>query len=276
VNTFPPPEGTTFLAPLDSGTVFHVALVRDGEATLVCKRLLPRVREEPAARAAMAREGLVLGRARHPALPALRGLGTDAAGPYLVETFIPGASVRALVEAWRARGQDVPAHLVAHVAASASAALAALHGLADARGPILFSHGDLCPEHVMLGPHGEVAFIDLGAARSADTGPALATADRGTLPYAAPEVARGEAPPDQRADVYALAATLLHLAVSGPIAASVGEAALLLTIGERGISPALCDRAALPPGAREALKRALALDPAERLADAAALAEALR
>jgi serine/threonine protein kinase len=275
VTTFPAPEGTVHLAPLASGTVFHVALVRDGEDTLVCKRLLPRVREEPAARAAMAREGLVLGRARHPAVPALRGLGTDAAGPYLVETFLPGVSARELVEAWRARQKPVPAKLVAHVAAAASAALAELHALADARGPVIFSHGDLCPEHLLLGPHGEVGFVDLGAARSADTGPALATADRGTLPYAAPEVARGEAPPDQAADVYALAATLLYLAVSGPICNAASEAAMLLEIGERGISPALCARAALPEVACQALRRALALDPRARLADAAALAEAL-
>lgn len=275
MNTFPAPEGTVLLAPLNSGTVFHVALVRDGEGTLVCKRLLPRVREEPAARAAMAREGLVLGRARHAAIPALRGLGTDAAGPYLIETFIPGVSVRELVEAWRARGLPVPAKLVAHLAAAASAALAELHALADARGPVAFSHGDLCPDHLLLGPHGEVAFIDLGAARSADTGAALATADRGTLPYAAPEVARGEAPPDQAADVYALAATLLYLAVSGPICSVAGEAAMLLEIGERGISPALCARAALPEAAREALGRALSLEPRERLVDAAALAAAL-
>jgi serine/threonine protein kinase len=273
---FPPPAGTTFLAPLATGTIFAVALVQDHGAVAVCKRLLPRMRAEPAARAAMAREGLILARAHHPALPALIRVGTDAEGPFLLETRVEGASVRALVEGWAARGQPVPPRLVAHVAAAAAEALAELHELAGADGPLGFVHGDLAPDHVVLGPIGAVRFVDLGAARWAGMDAAIPAEDRGTLPYAAPEVARGDAPPDQRADVYALAATLLHLATGLPLCPAQGDAAMLLEIGERGLSPSLCAGAAgLTPAARDALARALRLDPAHRLARARDLAAAL-
>src|ERR671924_135817 len=42
--TFAAPEGTALVAPLATGTVFQVALVRDRGDVVVCKRLLPRMR----------------------------------------------------------------------------------------------------------------------------------------------------------------------------------------------------------------------------------------
>jgi serine/threonine-protein kinase len=273
---FAAPEGADLVAPLATGTVFQVALVRDRGEVAVCKRLLPRMRAEPAARAALAREALVLARARHPAIPELRRVGTDAEGPFVIEARAEGTSLRALADGWRARGRPVPPRLVAHVAAAAAEALAEVHALAAKGGPLGLSHGDLGPEHVLLGPLGDVRFVDFGAARFAGMDAALRTDDRGTLPYAAPEVARGEAPPDQAADVYALAATLIQLAVGGPLTEVQGEAALLLAVGERGLDPALCDRAAgLSPIGRDALRRAIALDPGARVRDAGALAAAL-
>lgn len=273
---FPAPDGATLVSSLATGTMFMVGLVRVGHEVLVCKRLLPRMREEPAARAALAREALLLSRAHHHALPELRRVGSDDHGPFLIETRAEGVSLRALVEGWREREKPVPPRLVAHVAAAAATALAELHELADARGPILLAHGDLAPEHVFLGPLGDVRFVDLGAARFAGMDPALHTSDRGTLPFAAPEVARGEVAPGQAGDVYALAATLIYLATGGPLCAAQNDAAMLLEIGERGLSPALGGLAAcLPEAARDALSRATRLDPAERLARARDLAVAL-
>lgn len=273
---FAPPEGTDTIAVLASGSTFVVALIRDRGDVLVCKRLLPRLRAEPAARAAMVREAMLLSRAAHPSLPELRRVGMDAHGPFVVETHVEGKSLRSVVEGWQRRGKPVPARLVAHIAAASSEALAELHGLADARGALRLSHGDLGPDHVFLGPLGEVRFVDLGAARFAGMEPALSTDDRGTLPFAAPEVARGEAPPGQAADVYALAATLLFLSTGGPLSRAQGDAAMLLEVGERGLDAALCARAeGFAQAGREALARALALDPSKRLATARALWAAL-
>jgi hypothetical protein len=96
------PEGTTLVATLGGGSVFDVALVHDGERDVVCKRLSPRAAREPAARAAMVREARALALARHAALPALIRVGTDARGPFLIETHVVGVSARGLVEGWRA------------------------------------------------------------------------------------------------------------------------------------------------------------------------------
>jgi serine/threonine protein kinase len=139
------------------------------------------------------------------------------------------------------------------------------------------SHGDLGPDHVFFTAIGAAAFVDFGAARFPGMDPALETSDRGTLPFVAPEVARGEAPPGQAADVYALAATVLHLAHGGaPLVPARDEAAMLLAIGEGGLPADLCMHArGLSEAARDALKRALVLDPGARLATARELAAAL-
>ncbi len=273
---FVAPEGTALVAGLPAGSVFQVARVRHRSGTAVCKRLLPRVREEPAARAALVREATALARARHPALPALIEVGSDGHGPFVIESFVEGASVRALVEGWQARGRAVPARLVAHLAAAAAEALAEVHELACEVVPLGLSHGDLGPDHVVLGPIGDVRFVDLGAARFAGMDAALETGDRGTLPFVAPEVARGEVTPGQATDVYALAATLLFLATGAPLLPQQDEAALLLEVGERGLPPELCDRAVgLSPAGRDALREALAFDPARRQASARGLLAAL-
>jgi serine/threonine protein kinase len=106
---------------------------------------------------------------------------------------------------------------------------------------------------------------------------ALATDDRGTLPFAAPEVARGEVPPDQRADVYALAATILFLARGGaPLLAAHDRAAMLLTVGERGLPAERCDEAvALSALARDAIRQAIRFEREARLSTARALLYAL-
>jgi eukaryotic-like serine/threonine-protein kinase len=274
---FVAPAGAEAVALLGSGSVFVAALVReiDGDRVVVCKRLAPNVREERAARAAMAREGELLARVRHPSIPELVRVGSDAHGPFLVETHVEGASALALVEGWRARGRPVPPRLVAHLASAAFEALAGLHALGDHDGPLGIVHGDLAPAHLILAPLGDARFVDLGAARHRGMDPRLETDDRGTLPYAAPELARGVASPSQATDVYALAATLLFLAIGEPLSEARDEGAMLLEIGERGLRPELCDRAeALDARGRDALRRALALDPADRLVTASVLAAA--
>lgn len=267
------PARTELLDILGAGSVFHVALVRADNQTLICKRLTPRMVREHAGRAAIVREARALSLAKHPALPTLVALGSDAHGPFILETRVPGVPLRALVEGWRARGQRVPPRLVGHIARLAILALAEVHELADETGPIGLTHGDLGPEHVLFGPLGEVGFIDLGAARFRGMEEALATDDRGTLPFVAPEVARGEAPPSApTGDLYALAATLLYLATGGPLCNARDEPAMLVEIGERGIRIELLEQAdAFTPAERAALRAALAVDPGARLSTARAL-----
>ena len=282
---FPAPEGVEILQRLGTGTVFDVALVRDRRAgrafegrPVVCKRLSSRALREPAGRAALVREAEALALARHPAVPALIRVGADAHGPFVVEAQVEGVSLRGVVEAWRARGRRPPGSLVGHVVRAAVEALAEIQelGRADGGGALGLVHGDLAPDHVVLGPSGEIGLVDFGAARFRGMDPALETGDRGTLPFVAPEVARGESPPAAPGDVYALAAALTWFATGEPLTRARDEAAILVEIGEAGVRlEALGAADGLSPGQRAALARALARDPADRPESARALLLAL-
>jgi serine/threonine protein kinase len=244
--------------------LFDVRLLREDGRDLVEKRLLPRFRREPEARAALVREAQVLTSVRHPAVPELVRVGADDKGPFLVETFAAGASVRRIVDFWDSRG-GVPPRLAGHLARQAFAALTELHGLFGHDGPLSFVHADIGPDHVLLGPAGDVRFVDFGASRVATLSHALLGQGRGTLPFVAPEIARGEIAPNAAGDVYSLAATILFLVAREPICRAREEAAMLLEIGSRGVRVDLLDQAeSFRPAEREALRRALALDPARR------------
>lgn len=266
---FAPPKGAELVEMIGTGALCAAALVRDQGALVVCKRLLPRVRNERAARAAIAREAITLSRVAHPSLPALVRVGTDEQGPFVIEDHVRGESLRAVAATWRARGLAVPPSLVAHVAITAASALAQLHACRDADGPLLFVHGDIGPEHVIMGPCGEARFLDLTASQVRGVDRALLADDRGTLPFVAPEVARGDAPPSQATDVYALAATLLAFGSGEAICDAASDAAMLLEIGAHGVRTALTERViGLPPLGRDALAHALAFEPGARLVTA--------
>ena len=274
--SYPAPESTELVQRIGAGTIFHVAVVRAEGRLLICKRLTSRAVNEPAARAAIVREARALSLARHPALPVLARVGTDAHGPFLLETRIEGPSVRALIDGWKARGKRVPKLLVRHIMRASIEALAEVHELADDAGPLGIVHGDLGPDHVILGPLGDIRFVDFGAARFRGMEASLMTEDRGTLPFVAPEVARSEVPPSASGDVYALAATLLLLASGGPIVGARDEAAALIEVGERGVRVDRLEQAeALTPAEQRALRAALELDPEARTKDARALLRAL-
>lgn len=258
---------------IGAGSVFEVAVVRHGAAVAICKRLTARARHEPAGRAAIIREARALSIARHPAIPRLLHAGSDARGPFLIETRAEGVSMRALAEGWRPRG-GVPAALLEHVARSAIELVAELHELKDEQGSLGIVHGDLGPDHVYLGPIGQLELIDFGAARFRGMTEDLMTADRGTLPFAAPEVVRSETPPTACSDVYSLAATLLFTGTGQPLCHAKDEAAMLLEIGDHGIRMDLVDALPLPPARREALRKALHPDAARRPPSARALLHA--
>lgn len=269
---YPAPEGTELVRRLGAGTMFEVALVREEGRVLACKRLTSRMVREAVGRAALVREAKVLGLAKHPALPEIVRVGSDEHGPFVLETALEGVPLRGLIEAWRSRGKLVPPRLASHIVLAAVEALAEVQELRDEAGPLDFVHGDLGPDHVLVGPLGDIRFIDFGAARFRGLEAALVSEDRGTLPYVAPEVARGEAPPSAQTDVYALAAALLFLVSGRPISRSRDEATMLVEVGENGVRVDLLDAAhSLTSNERAALRSALALDPAARPTSARAL-----
>lgn len=262
---FATPEGTQFVRLLGGGSVFQVSLVRRREREIVCKRLAPQALESREGRAAMVREAKLLSIVEHPALPQLIRVGNDAHGPFFLETYVAGTSLRDLRQAWASKNKNVSPTLVRHIVITALEALAELHELADAHGALGIVHGDISPDHVLFGPPGDVRFVDLGAARFRGLDADVDTDDRGTVPYAAPEIVRGDGKPGQTTDMYALCATLLWFASGEELCAASTDAARVAEVALHGVRREIVDRVTtFSPRERASFHAALDPDPTRR------------
>lgn len=145
------------------------------------------------------REANILATLRHPSIPRIYDYFTQEDRCYLVEEFIHGRDLEAIINdtqgflsedqvlAWALQLCDVLAFLHDHKP-----------------DPIIFR--DMKPSNVMIDTGGDVILVDFGIARTFQVG------QRGTMigteGYSPPEQYRGEASPS--ADLYALGATIHH------------------------------------------------------------------
>jgi eukaryotic-like serine/threonine-protein kinase len=142
----------------------------------------------------------------HPNVLRVFDWGEENAVPYLVTEYLPGGSLKDILD----QGLTLSVEQAAAVGSEAAAGLAYAH----ARGLV---HRDIKPANLLFDEEGRARITDFGVAR------ALAEASWtepvgamiGTVRYASPEQAEGVAM-DGRADVYSLA-LVLYEAITGEI-----------------------------------------------------------
>lgn len=236
-------------------------------------------------------ETLVTANLEHPGIPAVYERGTTAEGlPFYTMKLVRGRTLSAAIE--EAKGIDERLKLLPHVIRTAQT-LAYAHE----QGVI---HRDIKPDNVLLGRHGETVLLDWGIAKvrgltSHDSetqavdeetnalGKMGALANRtrqgavlGTPAYMAPEQAAGKIDElDERTDVFALGALLYHLLAGRAPFDGLTLEALLLSTMNSDFPPVLSLEPKAPPALVVICEKAMANDPAQRFATAAAMAEAL-
>jgi hypothetical protein len=264
------PEGTRLIERLGVGSVFEVALVRgEDDRELICKRSAPRTKLD-SGESALHRERDVLLAAKGACLVELVTWGADERGGFLLEARASGRAVRELIR----EGPSVDAAAWLELARASSRALSELHALRDEQGELNCVHGDVSPDNLYFEPPGRVTLIDLSSATFRGGSEPVFPSGRGTLPYVAPELARGEMRAGPESDTYALAATLLAVAVGPTITTATTEASRLFEVGSRGVRVERIElRTDLPESARVAIARALRFDRAARLTSSRELAE---
>jgi serine/threonine-protein kinase len=148
-------------------------------------------------------------------------------------------------------------------------------------------HRDLKPSNVFLvlgrptrrTSGVRVKVLDFGLVRQADDQAATSLTNEratlGTAGYLAPEQIQSTAPPDQRADIYALGGLLAFMLTGqNPFTSPSMKA----TIGRQlfgGPSERVLERLPAVPGMRALVEQALAREPSQRFASVAALREAV-
>lgn len=154
------------------------------------------------------REGQVLNHLNHPRIPRYRdyfsldkqaGAGLPWFG--LVQEYIPGASVQQLLD----EGKRFTEAQVRQIATEVLEILGYLHALSP---PVL--HRDIKPSNLIWGEDEKVYLVDFGAVQDQSAAEGVTFTVVGTTGYAPLEQFWGKAVP--ASDLYALGATLIHLA----------------------------------------------------------------
>ena len=216
---------------------------------------------------AFEREARLLAALRHAALPVVSDYFIEHGARYLVMQYIEGEDLAAL---YRRTGRQAEGD----VARWGVAVLRALVYLHDHAPPIV--HRDIKPANIKLTPRGEIVLLDFGLAKGRlDRHETRVDVDEpsiyGFTPgYAPPEQLAGSGT-DPRSDLYALGATLYHLAVGAPPPTATDRMAAL-AIGRPDM---LTSTTSLSPHLGAVTGRALALDPAARFQSAREMLDAL-
>jgi WD40 repeat protein len=136
-------------------------------------------------------------------------------------------------------------------------------------------HRDVKPSNLLLDPKGNVWVADFGLAKATDTEDLTHSGDLvGTVRYMAPERFQGKS--DARSDVYALGLTLYELLALRPAYDTADRQALIRRVMSEQPERLRKFEPHLPRDLETIVEKAIAHEPAERYASAAALADDLR
>lgn len=269
---------------LAQGGIGRVLLARDNQLgrDVALKELLERDEESEGR---FIREALITARLQHPSIVPIYEVGRRETGEtYYAMKLVSGRSLYQIVRETGTLAQRLA--LVPHVLTVAEAI-----GYAHSRSIV---HRDLKPGNVMIGAFGETIVIDWGLAKDlGDTSVIDAGgSDRATLTsmdaqltrtgsvlgtpaYMSPEQAEGR-PVDERADVYALGAILYHVLAGQPPFAGEAGTRVLERVRAGPPTPLAALEPAIPADLLAIVDKAMARRPADRYAQAGALAEDLR
>lgn len=160
------------------------------------------VRKQQGAKFDFLAESNILKRLQHPMLPRIVDIFEDAYNIYIVEDFVEGITLDALLKQYKKVDETMALQWFRDLCD----VLRYLH--TQQPNPIIYR--DLKPSNIMLQPDGSLKLIDFGIAREYKQESSADTTYIGTKGYAAPEQF-GSAQTDARTDIYALGVTMYHL-----------------------------------------------------------------
>lgn len=250
------------------GDVFR-AIDREAGRTVAVKVLKEHLVDSDEFVHRFAREGkLAMQLGRHPHLVTVHDVGRADGRWYLAMEFLQGQSLSRILRAYPV----LPAQYVARYIGQIAAALDFMHGQRPA--PVV--HRDVKPGNIMIDDTARQATLtDFGLARSlAASRVSLTDQLVGTAPYMAPEQTSGQAGP--QADVWSLGVVAFEMLCGRPPFGDDEAVAVLYRAKHERPPSARHLNPTLPPAVETAFATVFAKDPADRLANAGAFANALR
>lgn len=238
------------------------------ERKVALKRPLPQLADDEVAVGMFLDEARIAAQLSHANIVQVYEVDRVEQMVFMALEYVDGPSLREVLKRARAAGTPVPPAVAVRVMMEVLSALDHAHRCRDANGrPLELIHRDVNPNNVLLTQDGRVKLTDFGIARAATRIASTQTGIvKGTLPYMAPEQARGE-PLDLRADLFPVAAMLYELLTLrrafpegplGPAPPSIHDA-----------------RPELPEKLRDVIARGMAMERTGRFESAEAFRDAL-
>jgi eukaryotic-like serine/threonine-protein kinase len=239
------------------------------EKTLVLKRILPHLAEEPHFVEMFLSEAKLAAQLTHPNVVQIFDFGEADGAYFLAMEYIDGPHLRALVKGARTQGRPLSPVVCARIISLACEGLAFAHDFADPQTgePMGLIHRDISPDNILMSRQGSVKVVDFGIAKAASQSHRTQSGViKGKLAYMPPEQVRAKAL-DRRTDVYALGVVLYELLTARRPFESSSDAGLMQAILFEEPVPASQHRAGLPEPLLAILARALAKDREQRYPD---------
>jgi serine/threonine protein kinase len=247
---------------LGDGAMAKVVLARDGELDrqVAVKLLDEQLAGDESFRARFAREARVAAALSHPNIVTVFDVGEAEGRPFIVMEYVEGRSLDARLQ----REGPLPPNEVRRIG------LQVCDGLEHAHANGLI-HRDLKPGNLIERNDGTIKIADFGIARSVDASELTeAGTIVGTAAYLAPEQAEG-GDPTPATDVFSLGVVLYELLTRR----HPWKVDSLASLAGRSTVPPAALPAETPHALRDAIGRALEIDPADRPASARELAQLL-
>ena len=205
------------IAPLGGGGMAEVflALATGAEGfrkPVAIKRMLAHLAvNEDVARMFLAEARLAM-HLHHQNIVSVFDVGRGPEGLYLVMELVDGWDLGGVLGHEAKARTWMPEPLAVYVAQQVANGLAHAYRKTENGKPIMAAHRDLTPSNLMVTADGEVKIADFGIAK-VDTGQTEPGTFKGKIPYAAPEVIRGE-PATHLSDQFSLG-VVMHRLTSG-------------------------------------------------------------
>jgi hypothetical protein len=246
--------------------------------TLVIKRILPTLAEDPEFVDMFVHEARLSARMRHPNIVRVFTHGDYEGERFLAMEYLHGRDLGSVMQVLARSAPPIPA-FGAFVAREACRALVFVHALRDADSdtPLNLVHRDVSLSNIMLCFDGSVKLLDFGVAKALADERAQRTQAgvlKGKWAYLAPEQVEG-GKIDQRADIFSLGIVLHEMLTGRRLFKAATGLATLEKVRAAKILPPSATNPAVPLALDAICMRALARSPKDRFQSAAEMAAAL-
>ncbi|MBW2732536.1 MAG: serine/threonine protein kinase [Deltaproteobacteria bacterium] len=244
--------------------------------TLVIKRILPRLAEQPDFVAMFVEEAKVMVQLSHSKIVQLLDFGEVDGHLFIAMEYVDGVDGLGLLRQCAKKRLRPTTGIAVHIACEILDALDYAHTLRNVEGKRLgIIHRDISPSNIFISRHGEVKLGDFGIAQPGDPDQAGMVSLRGKYGYMSPEQVSGR-PVDQQADIFAVGTVLAELLMVRRLFLADSDIEILLKVRDARIDRLERYGQRIPAELKQILDAALARDPAMRYQSAAAFRDVLQ